>query len=333
MSMLLVALLLTPIIYLGIALVLVLLPFERQVPGASLNFNALELSTLPNTNVGAHYFNPRDGSSLFFRKLPGQANLLILLLHGSGSEGRYLIPLASRLNKSLAATVVIPDLRGHGESTPGNLGDINYIGQLEDDLLDLKNQLAAEYPEALMILGGHSSGAGLAVRYAGSQLPPFDGYILLAPYLGFKAPTVRPNSGDWVQVSIRRYAGLTMLNKVGIKTFNSRPVIYFNRPENLADGLQANAYSYRLNESISPRAYQTDLRAIQQPVITIVGKDDEALLADQFEAVFKQFAPQTSLHLLANTQHLDLPTRQETSELLSTWLRNLTDASPDEPTA
>jgi alpha-beta hydrolase superfamily lysophospholipase len=91
--------------------------------------------------------------------------------------------------------VLIPDLRGHGESAQAGMGDVGYLGQLEDDLEDMHSALRSEYPDARMVLAGHSSGGGLAVKYGGGSLAQFDAYILLAPYLGYKAPTVRPNSG------------------------------------------------------------------------------------------------------------------------------------------
>jgi non-heme chloroperoxidase len=43
-------------------------------------------------------------------------------------------PLAKTLQAE-GVTVYAPDLRGHGSS--GRRGDIDYIGQLDDDLVDL----------------------------------------------------------------------------------------------------------------------------------------------------------------------------------------------------
>ena len=103
--------------------------------------------------------------------------------------------LAQSLAESAAANVITPDLRGHGPS-PDVRGDIDYIDQLEDDLADLIAHLrdrAARGGE--IVVGGHSSGAGLALRFGGSVYGDrAAGYLLLAPYLGHDAPTTRSPS-------------------------------------------------------------------------------------------------------------------------------------------
>jgi Serine aminopeptidase, S33 len=57
-----------------------------------------------------------------------------VLIHGTATESSVMNALAKTLNAA-GTTVYAPDLRGHGAS--GNRGDIDYIGQLDDDLVDL----------------------------------------------------------------------------------------------------------------------------------------------------------------------------------------------------
>ena len=90
-----------------------------------------------------------------------------------------------------------PDLRGHG-TVPERRGDIDYVDQLEDDAADLIAEIRRMHADKTLIVGGHSSGGGLALRYAGSEYgAEADAYLLLAPFLKYNAPTVRPNSGGW----------------------------------------------------------------------------------------------------------------------------------------
>ena len=50
-------------------------------------------------------------------------------------------------------------------------------------------------PSAPLTLIGHSAGGGFALRVAGSPIQNlFERTILLAPYLGYDAPTNKPNS-------------------------------------------------------------------------------------------------------------------------------------------
>lgn len=296
------------------------LPIERTQPEKGLDFDTLRQEDFSVYSVKEHHYTARDDTKLFYRYIRGTSEISIVLLHGSGSEGRYLIPLAKKLNTESNITVLIPDLRGHGYSQGSIPGDVRYLGQFEHDLEDLLTHIKSSYPSTVVILGGHSSGGGLAVKYGGNSLNQFDGAILLAPYLGYQAPTVRENSGGWVQVAQRRYAGLFMLNNIGIRFLNNYPVLFFNRPAGATDKLQLNSYSYQLNESLSPQTYAADLANYQSPMLLLVGVLDEAFYPNEYKKVLDSNAPHTEFHLLKNTKHLDLPSSEEAATLINAWL-------------
>ena len=320
MKKILISLCVSCVIYLLIALVLIFLPIKRIYPEESLDFSVLKNTDTSNVPVKESTFTARDNSDLFYRSIEGDKDITFVLLHGSGAEGQYLISLAAKLNVALNITVVIPDLRGHGESSLANMGDVSYLGQFEHDLEDLYNHLVLKYSNPKMILGGHSSGGGLALKYGGNGLLQFDAYILLAPYLGYKAPTVRPNSGGWVQVAKRRYAGLAMLNNITVTMFNDLPVLFFNRPKNIENPLHADYYSYRLNESYSPQDYIVDLQNNKKPILLLVGQNDEAFYSDKFATIFNEYAKQTETTVISGLKHLDLVSDQITAELIIAWI-------------
>lgn len=311
---------LVPVIYLLIAFVLTCLPFKKSLPEESIDFGVLNPVRVSQDLYVEKNYVARDGEKLFYRYFQGNAKKVLILLHGSGSEGRYLLPLAERLSTSMGIKVVVPDLRGHGRSALSNLGDIEYLGQFEHDVEDLNKHLRGQFPNSTIVLGGHSSGAGLAVKYGGGEHLPFDGYLLLAPYLGYDAPTARPNSGGWVQVATRRYIGLTMFNRIGITLFNHLPVLYFNRPEKWNDSLQADSYSYRLNVSFSPQSYDQELQSNDKPILVLVGSDDESFYAEKFEPIFAEHAANATVRLVKNAKHLDLPDNEKAYKIMSEWL-------------
>ncbi|MFT7596992.1 MAG: hypothetical protein ACI8R4_004335, partial [Paracoccaceae bacterium] len=76
----------------------------------------------------------RDGFDMTVWDYPNDIGPLVVMIHGSGWNGRQFKGLASALQGH--ARVLVPSLRGHGRS-PGRRGDVDYIGQLEDDLKDL----------------------------------------------------------------------------------------------------------------------------------------------------------------------------------------------------
>ena len=291
-------------------------------PGGGLDFSAVpqggELAA-PDSYVA------RDGSRLPLRAFqgPGPGAPLLILLHGSGWFGQQFDALAPRLAE--VADVLVPDLRGHGRK-PARRGDIDYIGQLEDDIADLI--AARAKPGQKVVLAGHSSGGGLVVRFAGgANGGMIDAAILLAPFLKYNAPTTRANSGGWARPMTRRIIGLSMLNAANIRTFNHLPVIRFNFPPSVLSGpLGANAtieYSYRLNTSLAPRSdYLADVAALPQ-FLLIAGRDDEAFVAEGYQPLMSAVTDRGQYLLVDGVGHLGIVDAPETARAMADFLRRL----------
>ena len=327
-------------IYLGVTAVLIFTDRPASIVSAD---EPLEFTALTEANYDQmpdlQPYTARDGAELSYRlyessthfpgnsEFPGKSPILILL-HGSGWHSMQFYPLAQTLSAAGAATVVTPDLRGHGFN-PAQRGDVAYIGQLEDDLADLIASLAPQFPGAPIIIGGHSSGGGLAIRFAGGAYGELaDGYLLLAPFLKYNAPTTRPNSGGWARPNSRRLAGLTMLNNLGIHWFDGLTVIQFAMPNTVLagplGGSATTAYSHRLNSSFAPRGkYGRDLATITQPFLLVAGLDDEAFITEQYEPTISAFSDAGSYILLPDTGHIDLLTAPQLASILTDWLKNL----------
>jgi alpha-beta hydrolase superfamily lysophospholipase len=244
---------------------------------------------------------------------------LLILIHGSGAHGLYYAGLAADLARAGAATVLLPDLRGHGASRAA-ADDVSHIGQLEEDIADLAG--AYLQPGQKLVIAGHSSGGGLAVRYAGgAQQPRPDGVVVLAPFLSHKAATMRDQAGGWARPLVRRIIGLSMLNAVGIRALNRLTAVEFNIPADLPGGeAMTGAYSFRLNTSYAPRSdYLSDIRRMP-PFLVIAGEDDEAFHADRYQPVMAAANPGGSYHLLPGVSHLQVIDAPETVRLIGDYL-------------
>jgi pimeloyl-ACP methyl ester carboxylesterase len=129
-----------------------------------------ELADLPP----ALRFTARDGTSLAYRAYPASPDRIAVMIHGSSGSSA-----AVHVRQGVAGggiSVFAPDIRGHGES--GRIGDIDYIGQLDDDLADLLAALGPAPAGGKRILIGHSSGGGFTLRIAGGAIGDrFDGYF------------------------------------------------------------------------------------------------------------------------------------------------------------
>ncbi len=263
---------------------------------------SIDFSDLPPYS----HFTARDGTQLAYRFYAGSSNKVAILIHGSSGSSRNMHVLGKALSKK-GVTAFALDVRGHGES--GNRGDINYVGQLEDDLADFVAFIRSNYPNAPITLVGHSSGGGFTLRVAGSSISNlFDQYILLAPYLNYNSPTVRPENGGWANPSIPRYAGITILNQLGIHSFDSLPVVAFAVPDNLT--FLTKYYSYNLlrnfgaNDNYINDDYLDNFRNCSVPITIVIGSDDEILYADQFTTEINSVTDNVAVEVVPSVNHM-----------------------------
>lgn len=251
-------------------------------------------------------FQARDGTSLAYRLYParnGATDRLAILVHGSSGSSADMHAVARALADSGVAAAAI-DTRGHGAS--GTRGDIGYIGQLDDDLADLVAELRPQYPTARLTLIGHSSGGGFTLRIAGEpEGKLFDRFVLLAPYLGYSAPTNRPSEGPgrWADADIPRILALMFLRRLGVDWGQSLPVIAFaNAP---AARNVTSRYSYRLLTNFGPpQDWKGAFEAASAPIEVIEGEKDELMDAPKYADALKPFGSKVHLALLADVDHM-----------------------------
>lgn len=294
---------------------------DLRIEGSGLDFNA---RTAAAEARPLEQWRTPDGARLGLRRYPSGARgvPLVVMIHGSGWHGLQFDALARRVAGAGLADVVVPDLRGHGP-TPARRGDLDYVGQFEDDLAALIRAEAA--PSQKVILLGHSSGGGLVVRMAGGGHGALmDGAVLLAPYLGHSAPTTRPGSGGWARPLVRRIIGLSFLNRLGITALNGLTVIQFRFPEVVLDGplgaTTTRAYSYRLNVSYAPRADLARDVAALPPFLLVAGGADEAFRARAYEPFLAAMNPGGSYRLVPGAGHLGIVDDEATFRALEAWL-------------
>lgn len=306
------------IVYLIICLVLIYWPINIEKNVKNYDYTSIKKNS--NSYLGKEqWIKTRDNYEIFSRVYDSNNKNVMILIHGSGSESRYLANLADSIANANIATVITPDMRGHGRNN-GKRGDIDFIGQLENDIEDLikfsKKQLGAKK----IILAGHSSGGGFVLRFIGNpKNTKVDKAILLAPYLGHDAPTVKPNSGGWVKVAMKRIIGLSMLNNIGIETLNNLPVLFFNRPENINDKLQVPFYSFNMTINFNPKSYTDEIKNINIPCLVLVGKQDESFYPEQFPIVFNTAKKYIRLEILDSVKHLDIVKSRKALEVIKEW--------------
>src|SRR3984957_9914193 len=274
-------------------------------PLASIHAGAKEIDETGAPDLSR--YQARDGTWLADRLYPaqnGSGDRIAILAHGSSASSIEMNAVAKAL-AGAGVTAVALDMRGHGAS--GTRGDIAYPGQLDDDLADLVAQLRKAYPAARFSLIGHSAGGGFALRVAGSPLrDAFDRFVLLAPYLGYSAPTNRPAEGPglWAQPDLPRIRATVILEKLGIDWPQSLPALAFaNAPE--AKISVTSQYSFRLmGNYTAPPDWQDAFARAKGRISVIAGADDELMDAEAYERTLPPLGVQPTI--LPGVDHIGI---------------------------
>ena len=289
------------VILAGLAGVLAFDAPVRPPPLASVSdpFAGIDLSDLPPLQ----HYAARDGASLDYRAYPGGAAQAVILIHGSSDDGSGMHALAKAL-QSTGASVYVPGLRGHHNS--GRSGDIDYIGQLDDDLADLVAMLRPVQPAASFSLIGFSSGGGFVLRViAGPDQALFDRFMLISPLLPYGAPTIRPGTGGWVSVALPRIIALRVLNRLGIDWFNGLPIVAFATQPSAS--FLTSVYSYRLQIDFSaPRDALAALGRSRKPTALLGGGSDELFYPDRFGPLFASVRPDIPVTIVPGLSHIQM---------------------------
>ncbi|MET3683590.1 pimeloyl-ACP methyl ester carboxylesterase [Alkalibacillus flavidus] len=284
-----------------------------------LNFNEIETSS--ESTPSLQTYEARDGTRLSYRSYQSEADRVLVLLHGSGYHSRYLAPLASRLADAGVATVYTPNMRGHGPN-PEKRGQVDYIGQLEHDIDDLMAHIKMTHPNQPIILGGHSSGGGTVIRYAGgSGEHDIAKYLLIAPYIHHESDVNNSENG-WANVSLPRMIGLSMLNQIGLTYLNGQSVISFNMPEAYRDGTETLTYDYRLQTSMHPRSdFQSDIAGLDEETLVVAGTDDGSFHAKAYEEVFAS-NQLVNVTILDGLSHFGILRDEDAQKVMSEWIED-----------
>jgi non-heme chloroperoxidase len=260
------------------------------------------------------HFQARDGASLRYYLYPAAPDKVAVLVHGSAFPGTSMHALAVSL-RAAGVTAYVLDIRGHGGS--GRIGDIDYVGQIDDDLADFAAQLGAAKTGEVRTLVGFSAGAGFTIRFAGGPYGTlFDRYVFLSPILP-GSPAWRPNAGGWTNIARPRIVTISWLDRLGIHWFDGFPVISYAVSPEMSQSATV-SYSYRLSMNFGAgRQYETYLKNVHRPAAVLVGDADEQVLADQLAPLMQRLAVNVPVTVLANMKHADMITAPEALQVVA----------------
>lgn len=270
----------------------------------------------PNRSVSVK-FRMRDGASIHAEKYELQSEKTIILLHGTLASSYTYNKMSGLLRESAGAEVIAVDLRGHGQSE-GTPGDVSTLNQYAEDLEDIICSVKKSRPGQKIILAGHSMGGGIVLRHK-ETFPETDisAYILFAPNLGNNAPTTRTEldlKNNFIKSHLSRGLGIRMLNEIGIHTYDSLKVVFYNLPLQMP----LHSYSYRSMQAAIPIDYKHALRSIDKPLIVLVGGADEAFISQEYVPLFNAYS-KGECHIIPGETHNGIRHNHEGMALIGLW--------------
>jgi non-heme chloroperoxidase len=284
---------------------------SKPQPVDSINqpFRNINTSDLPPIKT----YRSWDSSELAYRHYTaiGKPQGSVTLIHGSSASSTSMHSLA----KALAAAgyeVFALDMRGHGQS--GERGHIGYVGQLETDLAAFVHHVQPSKPASLV---GFSSGGGFVLRVAGSVYQTlFQHYVFLAPFISQDAPNQKRNSGGWASVGLPRIIALSIANSLGIRAFNSLPVIGFGL-NGQAQQLLTPFYDFNLATNFRPQSdYQLNLQLASKACAVIAGDSDELFFSEHLAPMVKAANQTWPVQILPGLGHIDMLLHKSAHEAL-----------------
>lgn len=225
------------------------------------------------------FIQASDETSLAFRTyIPPQAEAILIFYHGAGAHsGLSYNHIGVGLRDEFKIAVYMPDLRGHG-SSGGARGDAPSEEQVWSDINTIVKHARMRHPNLPIFIGGHSGGAGLALNYSSwEQRAPVDGYVFVAPYLGFHSETNHDkdkNGGyEFTTVStldfvINSMSGGLFLGHSKAVKFNYPVSILEKNPEIVPFN------TVNMSKSATPSSPDTQLSKLQQFGLWIGDKDE-----------------------------------------------------------
>lgn len=234
---------------------------------------------------------------------------LVMIYHGGGVhlEAGYDI-LARQLSQEEDVAVCLVDIRGHGGSA-GAKGQVAHPSLIWQDVDTLLAEMYRLFPQALIHLAGHSSGAGMLINYFTRYRPQQSArsLILIAPELGPFAPEVRRRQSTTPFATVRQWPFIMHALSAG-RLFGNYPAVCLNFPEEIraAEPDFVQRYSVNMANALTPRAPAKQLAALALSTLLLAADNDELFSVQAMEEFAGKYGNgQLTFAALQHSTHLN----------------------------
>jgi pimeloyl-ACP methyl ester carboxylesterase len=274
-------------------------------------FSFKEINSLGTLSLQApEFIKAHDGIDLaYYTFLPDNPKAIVVFYHGAGL---YINETYQWVAKELRDTFNIGsymvDIRGHGYSG-GNRGDAPSVESVFSDVDSIITMVKRKFPDTLLFLCGHSSGAGLIINYsAHCKIKQEDGYIFLAPYFGPKSETARVHQGSDVSFIKKVRVWVYILGSIFPRSFAHFKAVFFNYPNYILkkDSLILSSYTYAMSCATTPYEIDGLLKKIVKPVGMFIGEQDEQFIAENVVSYKTLIGTHVEAQIVKDAAHLSI---------------------------
>lgn len=206
----------------------------------------------------------------------------LVFLHGGGAHGfagyQYF---AERLSGEQGISVYLMDLRGHGLSA-GPRGDSPSVEQPWQDISQFIDLVKKENPSVPLVLGGHSSGGGMALNFLTEMgNPHVESCIFISPELGYKSKTAREDiETPFAEVDVDLFIKNAMS---GGRQAGNDMAVFFNYPQEVlaGDPLLVSSITVNMSNSMTPQNPKGQFADLNVPFALYVGALDELFYPEE----------------------------------------------------
>ena len=291
---------------------------------ANSSFSFQELREANTVEIPApEFLEASDGIELAYRRyVPASPRAAVLFYHGGGAHsGLGYQHVGHGLQADFNTVVYTPDIRGHGASG-GPHGDAPSPKQIWADISTFIRYIRAEYPQLPLFIGGHSSGAGLALNYAAQpDRESVSGYVFLSPQLGSRAQTDRPSLAvPFATVDTSAFIANAMSSGAA---HGHDYAVQFNYPATLlaSDPGLVGAITVNTSLALVPSAPYEQFTGLDRPFGLWIGSDDELFMPDgvlAFGDLAVLVRAESEVGSIPDAKHLSILLKAH--EMIGSWL-------------
>jgi alpha-beta hydrolase superfamily lysophospholipase len=281
------------------------------------------------------FFTSFDLTRLAYReKLPKAFSSLLVFIHGTAAQSKLYLPLVDTLLRYGIAAACL-DLRGHGLSE-GERGDAKNSTALARDIKLFLDTLRAKHPDKKIILGGHSLGAAVCLKFIDffRELPslyrPPDALILMSG--GFApAPDCAPSEVEEKKkikgafANIDALKSLLFIPDIFLDVHFKSVEILLPNDSLVSKAVSQNLLTVKYAPSFFLAAFPFDIERtysqIAFPTLCLVGRNDELLKMCDAKFALKKIRAEKKSLVVLEANHIDVIWRSAPN--IAKWIKNL----------